>query len=685
MRLLPPLILAVITAWYLNINLQNIIIAVLCCGLGLTLLRSLPIGKRYHYQWVQGVFIYVLIGCLGMFITWQNNSSHQSNWYGKFYNDSMQMVVSINEPLIEKERSFKVSATVESLFNNDTLKKVNGTLLLYFAKNKTAATLQYGDKILIKGNLQSIQNNGNPGAFNYSRYMAFQQTYHQVYLKEADFIVLHQQKTNIVYDFIYWARSKVVKTLQKYIVGDKKVVGITEALLIGYKEDLDKDTVQAYSNTGVVHIIAISGMHLGLIYVVLVWLFSKLPYIKNSPITRVILILGCLWLFSLITGAAASVLRSAVMFTFIVIGKNFFKQASIYNTLAASAFVLLCYNPYLLWDVGFQLSYFAVIGIVWLQKPITNIWYIKNKFLRSIWEMCAITIAAQIIAFPICIFYFHQFPTLFLLANLICVPLSTVILFAEILLLIVSAIKPLASAIGQTIYVLTWLMNTCITYCNNIPFAVIDAIFANVLSTILLYVFVVSGCAYLLYKNKVLKYTTSVALLLFLVCWGYHKWQLLQQQKIVIYNVSKHTAIDFIEGNKYQFYGDDTLRIDGALQNFNLKPSRILYQINVAPNGLPAVQQQHNFFEFNNKKIWIIDSAITCKPLANPIEVDVLLVTKNPNINLENILIAVKPHCIVFDGANSLWKIEQWKKQCDDLHLRCHITPKMGAYILNVP
>ena len=155
---------------------------------------------------------------------------------------------------------------------------------------------------------------------------------------------MQQKNINIARAFIFSAQKYIINQLQKYLPADKNILGIAEALLIGYKEDLDKDLVQAYSNTGVVHIIAISGLHLGLIYVMLVWIFNLLPVIKNSKLLKVLLILGSLWFFSLLTGASASVLRSAVMFTCIVIGKNFFTQSSIYNSLAASAFVLLCYD-----------------------------------------------------------------------------------------------------------------------------------------------------------------------------------------------------------------------------------------------------------------------------------------------------------------------------------------------------
>ena len=543
---------------------------------------------------------------------------------------------------------------------------------------------KYGDKILISGGLQLIKNAGNPGGFNYSRYMAFQQTFYQVFLKQSKFVLLNLHNENALYSFIYNARKKVINILQEFVKGNKKVTGIAEALLIGYKEDLDKDVVQAYSNTGVVHIIAISGMHLGLIYAVLVWIFLRLPLIKKSTAIRVVTILTCLWLFSLITGGSASVLRSAVMFTCILIGKEFFKQSSIYNSLAASAFLLLCYDPYLLWDVGFQLSYCAVVGIVWLQKPIQNLFYSKHKPLQYLWQMCSITIAAQVLTLPICIYYFHQIPTLFLITNLICVPLSTVILFAEILLIFLSSISVVGALLGKFIYVLTWFMNFIIDKCNNLPLSLIDKIYATPTTTAVLYLFVFAAAAGFLQFNKKLIMISLLFFSFFIGIWSYGKINLIQQKKIIIYNVSRHTAIDFVAADKYFFLGDEEFKTDGALQNFNLKPARISLQVNQSRDTLKSIQHSKILWQFYSKKIMIIDTTLSFASIQNKIKVDVLLITKNANVDISNITSSVMPRCIVFDASNSLWKIAQWKKQCSLLHLPYFTTAEQGAFILDV-
>ncbi len=307
------------------------------------------------------------------------------------------------------------------------------------------------------------------------------------FLQDKDWRVLNKNPKNGFWQLIFSAREYVLDVLQKSISTGKDELGIAEALLIGYTNDLDKDLVQAYSNTGVVHIIAISGMHLALIYVLLVWVFGKIPLINKSKLLQLVLILSCLWLFSILTGASPSVLRAAVMFSFIAVGKTYFKQASIYNSLAASAFVLLCYNPYYLWAVGFQLSYLAVLGIVIFQKPIYNCFYIKNKWVDKTWQLITVSTAAQLLTFPVCIYYFHQFPNLFLISNLIAVPLSAIILYTEIALITFSWIPFAGTWLGKLVTGLVWVMNKIICWINDLSFAVWDKIPATVLSTGLLY------------------------------------------------------------------------------------------------------------------------------------------------------------------------------------------------------
>ena len=396
---------------------------------------------------------------------------------------------------------------------------------------------------------------------------------------------------------------------------------------------------------------------------------------------QVILILSCLWLFSLLTGAAASVLRAAVMFSFITIGKNIAKRSTIYNSLASSAFVMLCYDPYFLWDVGFQLSYLAVVGIIVFQKPIYNLFYIKNKWADEVWKLVSVSLAAQVLTFPICIYYFHQFPILFLFANIIAVPLSGIILYAEIGLVAFSWIPFIGLYIGKITSWLVWLMNTIITWMNHLSFAVWDKIPATIFSTVLLYIVVIGFGAWLIGKNKKIFRLALVSLLIFVMHNAFSKWKIAQQQKLIVYNIPQHQAIDLADGNSYSFRGDSILLKEGLLQNFHLKPARIAMGLNTISDSLTTVFHQNIFYLFNNTRIVLISEPLIFEPVQQRINVDMIIISKNPKLYIPGLARVFNCNQYVFDASNSLWKIGKWQKDCEALHLQYYSIPGQGALV----
>ncbi|MBK8522051.1 MAG: ComEC family competence protein [Chitinophagaceae bacterium] len=598
-RMLLPLIAGIVLQWYLQIPLHFIVTAFISFGIAFLLFLLLPIALRFKIQPLQGFIIQLFFVALGAWLTCQKDVRRNDNWYGNYYKEGSYLVVRIDEPLVEKNKSFKADGYVEAVVQDGKTIAAEGKLLLYFSKDSIKTNLSYGDRIIIRKNLQAIKNSGNPGAFNYQRHAAFHGIFHHVFLKEKNWRLLNDSSKNGFRQLIFSAREYVLGVLRKSIHSGpdsyRDELGIAEALLIGYTNDLDKDLVQAYSNTGVVHIIAISGMHLALIYVLLVWVFGKIPFINRSKWLQLVLILSCLWLFSILTGASPSVLRAAVMFSFIAVGKTWFKQASIYNSLAASAFLLLCYNPYYLWAVGFQLSYLAVLGIVIFQKPLYNCFYIKNKWVDKTWQLISVSTAAQLLTFPVCIYYFHQFPNLFLISNLIAVPLSAVILYAEIALIILSWIPFVSIGLGKLVTGLVWVMNRIILWINDLSFAVWENIPATVLSTGLLYIILISFSAWLMLQNKKYFWMGLYVMTAFVLQGAYNNWQHSKQQKLVVYHVPQHKAIDFINGNSYQFIGDSILLQEGLLQNFHLKPGRITHQLNMRTDSMDGVFKQGIF------------------------------------------------------------------------------------------
>ena len=398
---------------------------------------------------------------------------------------------------------------------------------------------------------------------------------------------------------------------------------------------------------------------------------------------RPLIIIFGLWLFSLLAGAQPSILRSAVMFTCIVLGENLSKKTSIYNNLALSAFLLLCYNPYWLWDVGFQLSYSAVLSIVIFFRPVYNLFYVKNKFLDFFWKLNAVTIAAQILTLPVSIYHFHQFPTHFLLTNFVAVPLSSLILLGEIFLCIISFIPAAALLVGKILSWLIWCMNSYIEKIEALPFSLWDGLHIGIAQVVFLFL-VIAGLGYwLLEKSKAALKIGLAALLCFFMLRSLSYWEMGKQQKLIVYNVPQHQAIDFINGRQYFFAGDPDLQANDFTRNFHLKPSRILQRTGPI-DSIQNFIKNKNYISFCNKKILLLDSAVSFDPSPAKHNIDLLIVSKNPKLYFSQLNNSLAIKRVVFDGSTPAWKLKYWKKDCDSLHIPYHDVAEKGAFVMNM-
>ena len=679
-RLIIPFIAGILIQRIGDFSPRILLITAGVIALIIFLFFRLPFAVKYTYRWLPGFSINLLLIIAGTFVIYNKNISKEPNWIGNYSTDSTAVLATIKEPLVEKAKTYKAEASFEAINSNGEWKDATGNVLVYFSKDSSMPKMKYGSQVLFYKPLQPIKNSGNPGSFDYKQYNAFQSIYHQVFLKTTDYIITNDKKGSVFKNWLFNLRNAVIQRLRQYITGDREA-GVAEALLIGYRNDLDKDLVQAYSNTGVVHIIAISGLHLGMIYVALVWLLKPFKRTRWIRWVKPVIILAVLWIFTLLAGGVPSILRSAVMFSFIVLGETIDRKSSIYNTLAASAFVMLCINPYYLFDVGFQLSYAAVISIITFQRPIYNWFYVNNKILDFFWKLTSVTIAAQILTVPIIFYSFHQFPNLFLVTNCIIVPLSSVILFAELALLITSFIPAVANFAGVMISALLAFMNNFIERINDFPFAVYDSIQNNLAQTVLLYVFIIAIGYWLTNKTKPALFAALIAMLLFVMIDGFEIFNLRQQQKVIVYNVPKYNAVDFISGRKYAFVGDSALLDDGYLRNFHLKPARTLYRIKPGKD-ISDLFISNPFIQFRGKRILLLDKPFKFEAAAK-IPIDLIVVSHNPRLYIAELARVFDCKQYVFDASNSTLKINRWKKDCDSLHLRHYSTVDGGAFELN--
>lgn len=682
-RLLVPFLAGIVIQWYGHTAALTGWVLFTGSCISLFVFSFSTFSRQYRLQWLNGCCMHALLVAAGMLITYHNDIRHHPNWVNKFYSVGNTIIASIEEPLSEKKQSFRTQASVQAMIrSNGVMKASKGNVLVFFEKDPVSSSIRYGDQLIIFKSLQSVQNSGNPGSFDYRAYCAFRNIYHQVYLKQGDYITMKIKNENVLKKFLFKIRANVVTILKKYIESSKEA-GLAEAMLIGYKDDLDKNLVQAYSNTGVVHIIAISGLHLALIYWLLNLLTKPLNRFTKGRYVKPLIIISGLWLFSLAAGASPSVLRAALMFTCVVAGNSLSRKTSIYNSLAASAFLLLCINPFWLWDVGFQLSYAAVLSIVIFMKPVYNCWFIKNKLLDHCWKLIAVTTAAQVLTVPLCLYQFHQFPTLFLFTNLLAVPLSSIILFGEIVLLAFAWLPVAANIVGWCLLQSIRFLNNFVELAGQIPIAVWQGMQLNTTQVFLLYGFIAGAAAWLLYLNKRALIAGLSCLLLFAFIRMDSFRRAASQLKLVVYNIPKLRAMDFIQGRKYIFKGDSALLTDGSLINFHLTPSRILHRVSQR-SSLSTVFSAGKLYCFGNKTMLLIDSAMRLQKPATRINIDIIILSKNAAISIPNLINSFDCQQVVIDASNSFRKTRQWKQDCSRAGIACHAVADEGAFVLTM-
>lgn len=613
---------------------------------------------------------------MGAIITHVKDPRNQPFFFEKNYSNGDLLSITLQEPLAEKNKTYSANATIDGVYKNGQWQKTTGKILVYFFKNNLPGNLQYGTRIISRKEVLQITNSGNPNGFDYNRYALFQGITGQVFLKPQDFKIISQGNTTFLKEKLFQLRKHVIDILQKNIK-DPHQQGVAEALLIGYRNDLDKSLVQAYSNTGVVHIIAISGLHIGMIFILMSSILSYFKKVKGYRFLRPLIILLVLWTFTFLAGAVASVLRSAVMFSFIVIGESFERKTNTLNTLAAAAFVLFIFNPFLLWDAGLQLSFAAVAGIVSFMGPINKWFYFDNKIVKNIWALMSVTISAQVFTLPFILYYFHQFPVFFLITNLVVVPLSGLILYGEIVLIIVSFSGFLAGIIGTCVNFLLKVMNVFIEHINIIPFVTISGIQVNVFQSFLLFLGIGGLLFFLMYQKKIALWFTFMIAIIFTSIISYEKMQLNFQQHLIVYNISGHSAVDLMIGRNVYFLGDSAIEKDMILKKYNLIPSRNFFRIKNE-----HILSSSNYIECNGKKICITGKYLPANFNPGKINTDILIVSGNPNYSVEDINKVFQYNQLVFDSSTPMWKTEKWKKACDSLHLRFHSVSASGAFVM---
>ncbi len=477
----------------------------------------------------------------------------------------------------EKAKSWKVEVELLNV-KTDEWKTAKGKILLYVAKSSSKPEWSYGDLLLIDGSPREISSPSNPGEFDFKRFLSFKNIFHQHYVQPGEIRLLDRAEGKGFIYYSHQARAWSLEKINRFIHSEQQQV-IAAALVLGVTDGIDNDLQNAYSASGAMHVLAVSGLHVGIIYAIILVLMKPLGKNNWSRWLVATISLLSLWGFAFVTGLSPSVLRAVTMFSFIAVARPLGWRTNIYNTLAGSAFVLLIYNPYLVMSVGFQLSYLAVLGIVYLQRPLYNLWPVDNRVADWIWQITCVSIAAQISTFSLGLLYFHQFPVYFLVSNLFVIPLSTGVLVVGIFLLAISFITPLAEMIG---FVLEWIikaLNWVVFQTEGLPFSLINNIYLTTFQCWLLMGIILAIILLFEYRNIKWLYAGFAFTVLFSLGQWIHFYDDVKQDEFIVYNINGHQAMEFISNGKSIFVADSILKSDQERIRFHIQPNRLKHGI----------------------------------------------------------------------------------------------------------
>ena len=377
---------------------------------------------------------FILLYLIGISAVYFNNDVHYKNYYQNYVGENSTVILKVDKVL--KAGLFNDKYTVSIVQVDGVITK--GKVLLNITKDSLVKPLSVDELLYVKPSFQELNAPLNPHQFNYKNYLVKQGIHQQLFLGNEQFKRIGFQGFSLQ-GISAKFRNLVQESLKKHHFKPDELA-VINALLLGQRQDISKQLIADYSSAGAIHILAVSGLHVGIILLILNWLFKPLERLNKGRFIKTVLVVLFLWMFAFVAGLSASVVRAVTMFTFLAIGLSFRRKNIIEFSLIASMFFLLIVKPMFLFDVGFQLSYLAVFGIVWVQPLLYKLWNPKLKIVDKFWQLLTVSFAAQAGILPLSLYYFHQFPGLFWMSNLIIIPFLGAILIGGIVIIFLSLI-----------------------------------------------------------------------------------------------------------------------------------------------------------------------------------------------------------------------------------------------------
>ncbi|RKD14333.1 hypothetical protein BCY91_07555 [Pelobium manganitolerans] len=574
------------------INFTFYCLIALCLWSALTYKKA----KLYLKRPFTGALIYSTVFFAGISISNQRKEIYHEQHFSRL--KAEKLVVLINEKPKINKNYVSFLAQVKATVKDKKLEDCKGKLLIDCRMDSAkSATLTYGDVLLVDADYKETEAPKNPAEFNYKRYLQLQNIYHKGSLQAPQLQKLDSDCGNPIIAFALRFREAQVAKFNAHLQNNE-AKAVASTLILGYRAQLDHALMLTYSNTGTMHVLSVSGMHVAIVAGFLSFLLSFMNKKRSTRLLKTILMVTLIWFYALTTGLAPSVTRAAIMISFVLIAKAYGKRVNVFNILGLSALMLLIYNPFYLFDVGFQLSYIAVGGLIFIYPKIKNCYCPQNYFVGQIWSVMAVSIAAQLITAPFSMFYFHQFPVYFLLSNVFIVLPAAVVMYVGFVFLSLASVFPNVEVPAKALEYAIVFMNEGLKKIEVIPHGSINQLWHGFFEIGLLYAALF--CIICAHKNIRYLRLSCLFLAVFVCRLSYLEFTKMQQQNLMVFNVPKHRALALLNGRD-AIVVSDLSTTDNAFQ-FSVKPYLDSCQVqNIKMVDIGQVQA----LKFKNTKLYI--------------------------------------------------------------------------------
>lgn len=673
-RLMIPLIAAIICYEYQWLpDLQGKSLILLLSGNLLLLLFSSLRRNSQLISFLNGLLIFSALFFTGWIFCFLNNIKNNPAWFGNKLRSAEAFEVKVTETPQEKERTWKLNVAVTKCITPDSAIPATGNALIYIYKSGYKADLRQGDIVLVPAKWTAIKNSGNPFEFDYESFCRRNNLYYQQFLPASE--VIPVKKAAVEPSFIDRTHDWAMRALEYYFPSDQATLGLLQAMLLGDDINFDPELRQRYSDTGIVHMVAISGSHVMIFFQFIALFFFWLRSKRYQPVKYMIAIpLVCFYVA--VAGAPASAVRAAIMFAFLGIGLMIQKDRQPLNQLFATAFFMLLYEPSWLFAIGFQLSFAAVLSLMLFFQPIYKLYRPKNVLLKTVWQSMAASLAAEILIAPLVVFYFHLFPAGFIVSNVFAYLFMSVVLMSGMVLIIFSSVSWIAWPLAYLISGIVFVFNHIMLWMQRVNPESFRHLLLSFSGIILLYISIAGFAFYLLKKQSRSLMTGLSALVLFFALEISGRIKTFRQERLIVYNVNRAALADLISGNHFiPFIVDSSL--DERQIAFAAKEFRVRQKAWKGKNpDLPEIVR------IGQKHLLMLQAPVPAES-AGVIPVDYLLINYPvKQFNAPELKQMFQFEKLIVTGSQKRYLLQQWQDSCARYGIAAHFTMFDGAFVM---